>query len=47
VIFFVNVNCAFASSQHKFLICVLMREWWIIISGAAFSPYLYFVFVAV
>jgi len=44
---FVNANCAFASSQHIFLKFGLMLERWIILSGAAFSPFLYFIFVEV
>jgi len=34
------VNCAFASFKH---LIGLMLEGWIIISGAAFSKFLYFV----
>ena len=42
----INVKFAFVFSQSIFLIYGIMLERWIIISGAAFSPFLYFVFVA-
>jgi len=35
-VIFVNVNCAFASSQRIFSIFGPMLERWIIVSGAAF-----------
>jgi len=53
----VNGNCAFASShriicgkkrqKHSLKIFGLMHERWTIISGSAFSPFLYVVFVAI
>ena len=47
IIYLFNVNCAFASSQRIFEIFGLMLERRIIISDAAFSPFLYFVFAAI